>query len=718
MPFVKSIARVIAAVAALIALASVGTDAHAARVPSGFSHRVVASGFTSPTAMAITPDGRVLVTQQNGLVRVIRNDVLLPMPFHRVDADATNERGLLGVAIDPAFVTNHFVYLYYTARTPVPHNQILRVTEHDDVAVPGSEQVILDLPPVPAATKWHMGGALRFGADRELYVAVGNHEDNAQPFESANSQNLSNPFGKILRIHADGSVPSDNPFFGVEGAYQAIWAYGLRNPFTFDIQPGTGLTYINDVGQSTWEEINRGRPGANFGWPAAEGARQDSRFIDPEYTYSHDEGCSIVGASFYDPVTLQFPARFLGQFFFADFCKGWIRTLEPFTHTVSTFATDLSFPVNLQVALDGSLYYLARNQQTGTPNPAGGTVGKIVYTGSSAPRITLQPLSQMVVVGDPVTFVVAADDADSLQWQRDGVDIPGATSDRYTVVATTAADSGARFRALASSAHGSTASSEAVLTTTTNHWPAAFIDGPLLDSSYAAGDVIDFSGHGIDPEDGPLADGAFTWQIDFQHETHAHPFVAPRTGSSSGWFTIPAADAVDANVWYRIYLTVRDSLGFEHTTTRDLYPRTSIGDLTPSVPPRNGWGPIEPHRSNGEQGANDGRTISLDGVPYARGLGVHAPSDVLYDLGGACTGQFIADVGVDDEARAGTVTFEVWLDGEQVFDSGLVHGGDLKKPIAVSIDGAYQLELVVTDGGDGAAYDHADWAGARVTGCP
>jgi glucose/arabinose dehydrogenase len=119
--------------------------------------------------------------------------------------------------------------------------------------------VILELNALSGATN-HNGGALDFGADGKLYVAVG---ENAN---SANSQVLTNLLGKMLRINTDGSIPSDNPFFGnaaVTGNNKLIWAYGLRNPFTFGIQPGTGRIFIDDVGQGSWEEIDDGIAGAN-----------------------------------------------------------------------------------------------------------------------------------------------------------------------------------------------------------------------------------------------------------------------------------------------------------------------------------------------------------------------------------------------------------------------------------------------------------------------
>src|SRR6185436_2808401 len=161
--------------------------------------------------------------------------------------DSNGERGLLGVAFDPSFAVNQFVYVYYTATSPSTHNRISRLTAAGDVAVPGSEVPILDLNDLSGATN-HNGGAIHFGPDGKLYAAVG---ENAN---GANAQTLSNLLGKILRINSDGSIPTDNPFFGTAtGQNRAIWALGLRNPFTFTFQPGTGRMFINDVGQNTWE---------------------------------------------------------------------------------------------------------------------------------------------------------------------------------------------------------------------------------------------------------------------------------------------------------------------------------------------------------------------------------------------------------------------------------------------------------------------------------
>jgi glucose/arabinose dehydrogenase len=158
---------------------------------------------------------------------------------------------------------------------------------------------------------------MHFGLDGKLYVAVG---ENANP---SNAQTLGNLLGKLLRLNAGGTIPTDNPFFNeASGVNRAIWALGLRNPFTFAVQPGTGRIFINDVGQNTWEEINEGAAGANYGWPDTEGPTSDPRFRPPLFAYRHGSsgttGCAITGGAFYNPPSMQFPADYVGDYFFAD----------------------------------------------------------------------------------------------------------------------------------------------------------------------------------------------------------------------------------------------------------------------------------------------------------------------------------------------------------------------------------------------------------------
>lgn len=444
--------------ALLLVLAAFQLIGLAATVPSGFSEIQVAGGLSNPTAMAFAPDGRLFVCLQGGQLRVIKNGALLAAPFVSVPVDANGERGLLGVAFDPDFATNSHVYLYYTATSPAIHNRVSRFTANGDVAVSGSEMVILELDNLGATN--HNGGALHFGDDGKLYVATG---ENAV---SSNSQTLANPLGKILRINADGSIPTDNPFYSqATGNNRAIWVLGLRNPFTFAFQPLSGRMFINDVGQNTYEEINDGIAGSNYGWPDSEGPTTNPNFRGPIYSYDHTgdnpNGCAITGGAFYNPGVDQFPAEYVGTYFFADYCGGWIYKLDPANgNAVSLFASGIPSPVDLQLGPDGSLYYLARG--------SGGIVYKIQYTGSQAPAITQQPSDQTVGAGQPATFSVGASGAPPLayQWQRNSSNIAGATASTYTIASVSASDNGARFRCVVTNSAGNAVSNEATLTVT------------------------------------------------------------------------------------------------------------------------------------------------------------------------------------------------------------------------------------------------------------
>ena len=233
-----------------------------------------------------------------------------------------------------------------------------------------------------------------------------------------------------------------------------------------------------------------------------------------------------------------------------------------------TFATGISSPVDLKVSDDGALYYLARGTGSAT-----GVVRRIDY-GAAAPGITSHPVGQTAQPGAPVTFSVRASGAPVLryQWQRNGVNVAGATAEDYTLTAVQS-DNGARFRAIVSNDSGSVTSNEAVLTVSANQAPTGTISQPAAGALYSGGSVINYSGTATDPEQGTLPASAFTWRVDFHHDVHTHPFIAPTTGAASGSFTIPTTGHTESNVWYRVYLTVQDSNGLTHTTYRDVMPR-------------------------------------------------------------------------------------------------------------------------------------------------
>jgi len=349
--------------------------------------------------MAFAPDGRLFVTERGtqaggiGKVRVIKNGSLLSTPFVSIPVDnvtiSANERGLLGLAFDPNFVSNHFIYVYYTVPGSPPHNRISRFTANGDVAVSGSEKQILNLNNLQDGN--HNGGPLHFGLDGKLYVGVGENHN------ASNATNLSNYLGKILRINADGTAPSDNPFFNSGDGINSrdrIWAFGMRNPFTFAVHPTSGRIFVNDVGENTWEEIDDLVKGKDFGWRGGTTDGDSTAF----FKYGHDLGKAIAGGTFYQPPSAPGGfSNFLGRYFFSDYTGGFVRALNVSTKSVSVFDTGLSGPVDLDVGSDGNLYVLTHN---------GGEVWKVVSTTTATQSIMVSTNRMQVNEASSGSFTV------------------------------------------------------------------------------------------------------------------------------------------------------------------------------------------------------------------------------------------------------------------------------------------------------------------------
>ncbi len=380
---------------------SFASMAAAQTLPANYTSVTLASPVAFPTCMALAPDGSVYIGQQTGALRRWSSTGGLTT-VTTFTVDSAGERGLIGVAVDPNFASNRFLYVHYTSPTPAAHNTVNRITldATGTALVAGSEVTLLAIDNLSTATN-HNGGAIHFGPDGRLYVSVG---ENAT---SSNSQTIANLKGKILRLNSDpaNAVPTDNPttFPGITGSptgnNRAIWAVGLRNPFTFAFQPGTGRLFINDVGNSTWEEINDGLAGRNYGWPTTEGTFTQASF--PNFTlplvwYQHSggtnngpggaagigsfTGLAIVGGVFYTPFATanpNFPIAYSNDYFFSDEVSGFIRTYDPAASNGGAFATGVSGVVDLLLAPDNTLLVL-RGAGSST-----GSLLRVTYTSVS-----------------------------------------------------------------------------------------------------------------------------------------------------------------------------------------------------------------------------------------------------------------------------------------------------------------------------------------------
>ncbi len=527
--------------------------------------------------MAIAPDGRLYIAQKNGQVLIYDGTELLPDPFISVDVDITNERGLSGIAFHPDYEQNNYFYLYYT----VPgqnHNRLSRFTANGDVALPGSEDILLELNQLSGTI--HNGGAMAFGADGKLYVAVGDgsNADNAQSFNTL--------LGKILRLNDDGSIPQDNPFYTTTaGVNRSIYALGFRNPFTMAIS-AEGKIFANDVGQETWEEVNDVKSGRNYGWPITEGnvtgGFVPANYENPLHVYSHDQGCAIIGAAFYDPELLRFPEKYHGKFFYADYCEGYINVIEPSTgELIETFATQINRPLAFQFSSEGRMYFLERAGQGGgsvedNTQTEDGSLWQIIFTDDGKPFIGKQPEAVTVSAGESAQFTVNASGNQPLTYTWLKNDVPvGSNENSLTLADLQLSDNGAVIQCRVENDQGMALSEAAILTVTSNQRPEPQIQLPQSDLKYGGGEIITFSGIATDPEDGNLNPEALTWWVDFHHDEHTHPALDPISGISEGSFTVPRVGEIASNVWFRIYLQATDSEGLSRTTYTEVYPRTS-----------------------------------------------------------------------------------------------------------------------------------------------
>jgi glucose/arabinose dehydrogenase len=369
----------------------------------GFVQETVVSGLKLPTAFTRLPDGRLLIAEKSGIVKIVRPGrgeprVILDL---RREVDEWSYNGLLDIAASPDFNRTGHVYLLYSHDDHqdkpdvegVRTARVTRVTMMRDSIQSQSEQVIVgsisgscneqspgsDCLPLESA---HSGGALRFAPDGNLFISTGDGsgDDTQYIKNSLRAQDLDSLAGKLLRVTPDGKGLPSNPFWtgDADAARSKIWAYGLRNPFRFDIRPGTNQLFIGDVGFNLWEEVDVvDKPGLNLGWPCYEGNIRSPRWKrQPVCQRLYAKGraavrfplvaypnASVTGGTFY--TGRSWPSEFRGAYIFGDWVGSWMRylTLGSKTHTATTkdFAADAAGPVELEFGPDGNLYYVSLN---------------------------------------------------------------------------------------------------------------------------------------------------------------------------------------------------------------------------------------------------------------------------------------------------------------------------------------------------------------------
>jgi len=389
--------------------------ARAIELPPGFVAETIATNLNAATAIAPSPDGRIFIADQTGRLLVWKDGRVLDTPALALHVTDYWERGLIGLTLDPDFPRAPLLYVLYVTDRPFVHHVLSKFTLDGDRINPASETILLEGDDqatlgggVPAG---HQGGALRFGPAGRLYVSIG-EQTAGEP-----SQRLGTLQGKILRLNRDGSIPADNPFFNeTTGKYRTIYARGVRNSFGIAAQPKAddSRMFFTDVGGSAFEEVNELKPGANYGWPRAEGFSTNTAFLNPIHAYPPMVGQSIVGGAFVPGSAVNgqspsWPEKWRGRFLFGDFMKHWIKALDPDAPTnVLTFARGLNGPVATELAPDGSLLVLNRSAVWRDPKkfvPNAGSLVRIRYVGGTVARHSTSPATnEQAAAGLPMQF--------------------------------------------------------------------------------------------------------------------------------------------------------------------------------------------------------------------------------------------------------------------------------------------------------------------------
>lgn len=605
-----------------------------ASVPRGFEDSLIAS-IPSPTDLAFTPDGRIVVTSQPGHIYVIpknhNNQTLPPIALNLSKIVCNNiETGLIGITVDPDFGNNGYLYIYYTYQTSPEecpyvaptYNRVSRfILQSNNVIDPQSEFILIDLLPTPRGS--HNGGGLRFGADGKLYVSVGDGSTWA-----GYSQSLAMLNGKILRINADGSIPDDNPFFHLEYAQpcgkidttqlvegrvcQEIWAKGLRNPFRFTFGQDDAqneVMYINDVGWRTWEEVNIGKAGADYGWPFREGPCEtdtfgddchplaDTELSDPIYAYQHNatEFCTSITGGAVVPHGI-WPESFNGTYLYGDFACGALFQLKKSgdTHVKSIVATEMSPIISMVFGPyenTQALYYttygpydalfgsiaggagVRRMVYLGDRNapPTANAVAEVNYSAHAPAIIKFNalrsrdpngtPLRYEWDFGDDSAIITATNAIVEHQYLKEGVFTAKLTV--YDTLNTPSKPTTLKVYI------GNTA-------------PKIMMMQPTANATFRVGQPIVLQADATDDDDGNLPDSALTWEAFLHHIdiidtnfAHEHPLLAPTKGRTAT-FTAPKQEDIFAgHSRLEIRLTATDSQGLSSVYTQILQPSRS-----------------------------------------------------------------------------------------------------------------------------------------------
>ncbi len=561
-----------------------------ATLPPGFAVNLFAGGLALPTDMLFLPNGDLLVAEKGGYeqevgmasVRLVRNGQLRPQPVVTFGVNAEGDSGLLAIAIDPDFAANGYLYLWYAAGPTSPDwrgepvDRLGRVTYDPATGTAGlaSYRTLLD---GVKWHRWHNGGGLVFGADKLLYLSTG---DADQTQETRNPATLN---GKVLRIQptANGyTIPAGNPYVNTPGARPEVYAVGLRNPFRALLNPLDNTVYVGDVGQKTWEELNRlDAPGLDFGWKLREGPcyfQSDDctpapGLRDPYLAYRHPDtgygnGGAIAGMTVYTGTA--FPVEYSNRIFFTDFDREWLAVVDP-AGGIRQIASGLGGIADLEQSRN-ALYML---------DVMRGVVWEMRYTtgNNQAPSATLRispsagkppftVTARAEQVSDPDDLVLAYrwsfGDGATQQTAEPQVSHTYTADGDYTLSLQVVDGRGAASSPL-----------QERITVYSGEFPTITLENLTTSGvdRFRAGDAIRYTATRASGTQGLRADQPFQWSVELHHNEHTHPFLSDFP-AASGVYTMPVESHGATDIFYRFGLSMFTVSGQEIAVYRDLAP--------------------------------------------------------------------------------------------------------------------------------------------------
>jgi glucose/arabinose dehydrogenase len=786
-----------------------------AQLPTGFVDQLHSDGWNNPTGLVFDATGKMYVWEKDGKIYVVDNKEKTLLLDISQEVATWGDYGLLGFVLDPNYLNNGYVYLYYVVDryyllnygtpdyNPSESSQGATIARVARYTIPtpfspsyidtGSKFILIGesiSTGFPMTGTNHPGGGMAFGNDGSLFIGCGDgglgddytdqaYQDGILSKEEYDverpyrCQMLNSLSGKIVRINPNnGDGIDSNPFFdgnNNRSPKSRIWASGLRNPFRFTLRPNSGypgVLYIGDVGWNSREELNIASSGGqNFGWPYIEGIDLPTLYVEEgfyptnpkkptvewrgpnarvvindvaqdvgsaEFPGNNFTGTCSIGGVWYTGTN--YPEEFRNTYMFADLVPGWIKSFSFDNEHNPTSFRDLSGSNGITVSLaynpaDQTIYYIKLGFNENDPNE----VRKLAFNPENiAPiaKFTYNPVygnSPLSVSFDASSSTDYENSSLTYEWNfGDGSTGNGAyishifdnnssNAQKYDVVLTVT-DAGGL---------SNTISNFVSLNNTPPIIHSTSIDGMNVFANNG-NDLIQLNAQTSDNQE-PSNQLSHRWVVRLYHDSHSHPELdVTSTATQVNFEKVPC----DGHTYfYRVTLIVTDSYGLSATFTKDIYPDCSakttpttggsvyLSDLTPIVN-INGFGPLELDKSNGENDGNDGRTLTLNGTTHKKGLGVHAYSELVYELTPNVYNTFSANIGLDDESydeSCGSVIFKIFANNTLVYESPIMRPNSETIEVKVDLTNVSQLKLIVENAGDNDYCDHADWADAKLS---